>query len=105
MSKHDQVLCDYNGAGIYGGANCPFCGIRSELKGAGHTLLASQSCEHVSMAVSAGGLDVAIHFIGSGMGKLANAIDGIRSDLKEILEEPSDSEKYGINPDVDKWMD
>ncbi len=62
MKTHDQILCDYQGEEMYGGATCPFCGVRSHLYPMKGFMMATRTCPHVNMAVSAGGLDVAVHF-------------------------------------------
>lgn len=66
MKTHDQVLCNFESHEIYGGANCPFCGKRSQLFALKKWVMAAKNCEHVDMAVDAGFPKIAIHFrIGS----------------------------------------
>jgi hypothetical protein len=63
LKKHDQIICTIETGEIYGGATCPFCLKRSTLEDVQGWLCAKGTCEHVSMAVDAGGTDIAIHFI------------------------------------------
>lgn len=58
-----QVLADFKS--LFGGAECPFCGKRCELRAQDlkGKFITDDSCEHVDMAVHAGGLDIAISFV------------------------------------------
>lgn len=67
MKKHDQILCNFQGEEVYGGATCPYCGKRSILGlGKGGRWILVSPCGHADMPVDAGGMQIAIHFVNNG---------------------------------------
>lgn len=65
MTTVKQVLCNWQGEEIYGGATCPFCGVRTVLSTYQKKLYADPvlRCQHTDMAVDAGSMQIAISFV------------------------------------------